>query len=120
MRAAFLVVLLFVQPASADEQGGNVGQQVCGYLADYALVARALAEDPKLTADQADAILDRIYLVVNPVILDMQGRIRAAARHDVRTARAFSGTFLQICLINRYALEYSLGSSRDVDRPFGP
>ena len=120
MRAALLVVLFFVPSASADERGGVVGQQACRYLADYALVARALAEDPKVSADQAEAILARIYLAGNPVILDMQGKIRAAARRDGRTARVFSGTFLQACLINQYVLEYSLGNQREMDRAFAP
>jgi len=120
MRAALVVVLLLVSPVSADERGSVVGQQVCRYLADYALVARALAEDPNVSVDQADAILGRIYLAANPAILGMQATIRAAARRDDRTARAFSGRFLQACLINQRVLEYSLGNQRETERPIEP
>ncbi len=86
-------------------------EQACRYLADYALVARALAEERTLSTHQADSILNRIYIVNHPVILDVEGRIRLIARGDKRTAQEFSLAFLKECVAREGDVTAFLGVS---------
>jgi hypothetical protein len=86
-------------------------EQACRYLADYALVARALAQEHTLSTNQADSILNRIYIVNHPVILDVEGRIRLIARGDRRTAQEFSLAFLKECVAREGDVTGFLGVS---------
>ncbi len=107
MRVAILVTGLFsllVPPALAQEEH-PVGRQVCALLADYALVARALAEEPQVSNEQADAILKRIYLSSNPVVLEMETGIRTQARSNTIPASLFSNAFLNSCLAHKAQIE---------------
>jgi hypothetical protein len=85
-------------PAQAEESARVPTQQACMYLADYALVARALAEESSLSTEQADSILNRIYLISHPLITDVEGRLRGLARDDRRPAQQFSMEFLKQCV----------------------
>lgn len=107
MRAAVVVIGLFLmlaQPALAEDEH-PMGQKICALLADYALVARALAEESQVSNDQADAILKRIYLSSNPVILEMETGIRTQARSKAVPASLFSNTFLMACLVHQAQIE---------------
>jgi len=84
--------------ASAGAPPRIPSEQACRYLADYALVARALAEERNLSTSLADSILNRIYIINHPVITDVEGRIRMIARGDKRTAQEFSLAFLKECV----------------------
>jgi hypothetical protein len=97
---ALAACLLAASPAGAISGAPPriPSEQACRYLADYALVARALAEEHTLSTNQADSILNRIYLVNHPTILDVEGRIRMIARGDKRTAQEFSLAFLKECV----------------------
>jgi hypothetical protein len=98
--AALVCALLAAPPAGASTGSPPriPSEQACRYLADYALVARALAQERNLPAGLADSILNRIYIVNHPVILDVEGRIRLIARGDRRTAQEFSLAFLKECV----------------------
>jgi hypothetical protein len=100
LRACLLVVspLLVAPLAGAGAPPRIPSEQACRYLADYALVARALAEERTLSTSQADSILNRIYIVTHPLIIDVEGRIRLIARGDKRTAQEFSLAFLHECV----------------------
>jgi hypothetical protein len=101
-----LPFLLLAQPVFAQEEAHPLGQKVCALLADYALVARALAEEPQVSITQADAILKRIYLSDNPVIVALETGLRDQARNDNGTpAAAFSNTFLMSCLVHQAQIE---------------
>jgi hypothetical protein len=99
-----LPVLLLAQPVVADEDY-PLGQKVCGLLADYALVARALAEEPQLSDAQADAILARIYTSDNTVIVKLEAGLRLEARSKTATASQFSNRFLASCLMRQAQIE---------------
>ncbi len=86
-------------------------EQACRYLADYALVARALAEERNLPNAQAESILRRIYIVSHPLILDVEGRIRLIAKDDKRTAQRFSIEFLRECMSKEGDMTGFLGVS---------
>lgn len=109
MRALFalivLPVLLLAQPALADDEAHPLGQKVCSLLADYALVARALAEDPQISSGQADAILGRIYTAGNAVIDALEAGIRIEARSKNAPASQFSNRFLASCLVHQAQIE---------------
>src|SRR4051812_33034983 len=96
LRASLLVVLssLVAPLAGAGAPPRIPSKQACRYLADYALVARALAEERNLSIPLADSILNRIYIVNHPTIIDVESRIRSMARGDKRTAQEFSLAFL--------------------------
>jgi hypothetical protein len=100
LRASLILVstLLVAPLAGAGAPPRIPSEQACRYLADYALVARALAEERTLSTNQADSILSRIYIVSHPTILDVEGRIRLTARGDKRTAQEFSLAFLHECV----------------------
>jgi hypothetical protein len=100
LRASLILVstLLVAPLAGAGAPPRIPSEQACRYLADYALVARALAEERTLSTSQADSILSRIYLVSHPTIIDVEGRIRLIARGDKRTAQEFSLAFLHECV----------------------
>lgn len=84
--------------------------QACMYIADYALVARALAEDETITTAQADALLDRVYVIRAPVIVAAQDTVRAAARAEsLRKAQRFSAELLASCMENSGDLGKFLG-----------
>ena len=97
---AAVVAALLASPAGAAAGAPPriPNEQACRYLADYALVARALAEERTLSTSLADSILNRIYIVSHPVITDVEGRIRLIARGDKRTAQEFSLAFLKECV----------------------
>lgn len=74
-------------------------QQVCQYLADYALVARALAQDGSISELQADTALDRIYVLRDPMIDEMQRLLREHARVEtLRNAQRYAAEFLDTCI----------------------
>jgi hypothetical protein len=109
-----LVPALLVAPLAGAATGAPPripSEQACRYLADYALVARALAEERTLSTGQADSILSRIYIVTHPTILDVEGRIRTIARGDKRTAQEFSLAFLKECVAREGDVTAFLGVS---------
>ena len=113
LRASLLAVFtLLVAPlAGAGAPPRIPSEQACRYLADYALVARALAEERTLSTNQADSILTRIYIVSHPTIIDVEGRIRLIARGDKRTAQEFSLAFLHECVAKEGDVTRFLGVS---------
>jgi len=113
LRASLLVVsTLAVAPlAGAGAPPRVPSEQACRYLADYALVARALAEERNLPTNQAESILSRIYIVTHPLIIDVEGRIRLIARGDKRTAQEFSLAFLHECVAKEGDVTRFLGVS---------
>ena len=113
LRASLLVVsTLAVAPlAGAGAPPRVPSEQACRYLADYALVARALAEERNLPTNQAESILSRIYIVTHSLIIDVEGRIRLIARGDKRTAQEFSLAFLHECVAKEGDVTRFLGVS---------
>jgi hypothetical protein len=108
---ALLSGLLVAPLAGADSPPRIPSEQACRYLADYALVARALAQERTLSTGQADSILNRIYIVDHPTIIDVEGRIRLMARGDRRTAQEFSIAFLKECVSREGDVTAFLGVS---------
>jgi hypothetical protein len=107
-----LVSSLLAAPlADAGSPPRIPSEQACRYLADYALVARALAEERTISTVQADSLLNRIYLVDHPTIIDVEGRIRLIARGDKRTAQEFSIAFLKECVAREGDVTAFLGVS---------
>src|SRR5579859_3789272 len=101
-------------PSSSADAGAPPrvpSEQACRYLADYALVARALAQERDLPNAQAEAILKRIYVVSHPLIVDVEGRIRLIAKDDKRTAQRFSIEFLRECMSKEGDMTGFLGVS---------
>lgn len=112
MRAASALLLaILAAPAAADNPPRVPTERACQYLADYALVARALAEENSLSTGQADAILKRIYQLNHPLIVDVENRLRSAARGDKRNAQQFSREFLRECVSKEGDLRGFLGVS---------
>jgi hypothetical protein len=118
LRTLFLLPLAFIVPIAGAVASIDPGapprvpsEQACRYLADYALVARALAEERAVSNAQAESILGRIYLVSHPLIVDVEGRIRLIAKSDKRPAQQFSMEFLHECMAKEGDVTRFLGVS---------
>ena len=118
LRTLFPLALLLTLPPSDAVASIGPGapprvpnEQACRYLADYALVARALAEERAVSNTQAESILGRIYLVSHPLILDVEGRIRLIAKSDKRPAQQYSIEFLHECMAKEGDVTRFLGVS---------
>ena len=87
-------------------------QSVCVYLADYALVVRALAIDGSVSTEQADGVLRRIYVIADPTIQEVEGLLRAHGRLErVRNAQQYSAAFLESFIRHGGRLDAFFGSS---------
>lgn len=96
---AMFVLVLEHSPAHSQQLSPPA---FCNAIADYAIVARALALEPSVSGKSADAILGRIYIENAQFNEGVKSKVRARARaHSELSAGDFANQIGSECAASR-------------------